>query len=121
MNCYDIKNLSYMYGDSDTESVINVSLSVCEGEFVALCGSSGCGKSTLLRCLKPGFCRNGEYTGEILFFGEPMLDVHGDRIGFVMQSPDVQLKYETVGQELEREIDRSVLGGAADAIVAEMA
>lgn len=121
MNCYDIKNLSYMYGDSDTESVINVSLSVCEGEFVALCGSSGCGKSTLLRCLKPGFCRNGEYTGEILFFGEPMMDVHGDRIGFVMQSPDVQLKYDTVGQELEREIDRSVLGGAADAIVAEMA
>ncbi|MBQ8830467.1 MAG: ATP-binding cassette domain-containing protein [Oscillospiraceae bacterium] len=121
MNCYDIKNLSYMYGDSDTESVLNVSLSVCEGEFVALCGSSGCGKSTLLRCLKPGFCRNGDYKGEILFFGEPLSERHGGRIGFVMQSPEAQLKFDTVGKELEREIDREVLGSAADAVVAEMA
>jgi len=121
MNCYDIKNLSYMYGDSDTESVINVSLSVKEGEFVALCGSSGCGKSTLLRCLKPGFCRNGDYTGEINFFGEPLSERHGGRIGFVMQSPDAQLKHDTVGKELERELDRETLGSAADAVVAEMA
>ena len=121
MNCYDIKNLSYMYGDSDTESVIDVSLSVREGEFVALCGASGCGKSTLLRCLKPGFCRNGDYTGEILFFGKPLTAELGSRIGFVMQNPDVQLKCDSVGKELERELDRSVLGSAADAVVAEMA
>ena len=121
MNCYDIKNLSYMYGDSDTESVTNISLSVKEGEFVALCGPSGCGKSTLLRCLKPGFCRNGEYTGEILFFGEPLSESIGNRIGFVMQSPELQLKHDTVGRELERELNREVLGSAADAVVAEMA
>ena len=121
MNCYDIKNLSYMYGDSDTESVANISLSVKEGEFVALCGPSGCGKSTLLRCLKPGFCRNGDYTGEILFFGKPLSESDGDRIGFVMQNPGAQLKYDTVAQELEREIDREALGSAADAVVAEMA
>ena len=121
MNCYDIKNLSYMYGDSDTESVANISLSVSEGEFVALCGPSGCGKSTLLRCLKPGFCRNGDYTGEMLFFGEPLSESAGERIGFVMQNPDAQLKCEIVAQELEREINREALGSTADAVVAEMA
>lgn len=118
MNCYDIKNLSYMYSDSDEESVVDVSLSVKEGEFLALCGASGCGKSTLLRCLKPGLCRNGSYSGDILFFGKPLDDLSGTRIGFVMQSPDVQLKYDTVEKELSREL---TAGNAAEAVVAEMA
>ena len=118
MNCYDIKNLSYMYSDSDEESVVDVSLSVKEGEFLALCGSSGCGKSTLLRCLKPGLCRNGSYSGDILFYGKPLGEISGGRIGFVMQSPDVQLKYDTVEKELSRELSAE---NSAEAVVAEMA
>lgn len=121
MNCYDIKNLSYMYGDSDTESIVDVSLSVKEGEFLALCGQSGCGKTTLLRCLKPGLCRNGKYSGEILFYGERLNEQASGRIGFVMQSPDMQLRCGTVGEELSRELDRNKLGTTCDSIVAEMA
>lgn len=47
--CIALKNVSKRFGD--TEAVKDVSLTLHDGEFVALLGASGCGKSTTLRLL----------------------------------------------------------------------
>ncbi len=48
-----IKNLKKNYHtlNGEIEAIDNISLDVCEGEFICIVGSSGCGKSTLLNIL----------------------------------------------------------------------
>ena len=46
----EIDRVSLRYGGADgTIALADTSLSVAEGEFVAVVGPSGCGKSTLMR------------------------------------------------------------------------
>lgn len=45
----ELKNIRKSFGS--TEVLQDISLAVCEGEFVTLLGSSGCGKTTLLRII----------------------------------------------------------------------
>jgi NitT/TauT family transport system ATP-binding protein len=58
-----------------------LSLTVAEGEFLAIVGPSGCGKSTLLRLLS-GLLR--PMSGEVRFRGQPLTTPRRD-IGFVFQ------------------------------------
>jgi len=60
-------NVSKTYrGQKDVRALQDVSLTVNEGEFVALLGPSGCGKSTLLNVLA-GFEKISQ--GQLLFDG----------------------------------------------------
>ena len=99
-------DLSYRYLGK-FEALAGVSLSIGQGEKVALLGANGCGKSTLLKILDGlVFPDTGSYTA----FGEPVTeDTLEDeqmntgfrsRIGFVFQNSDAQVFSPTVREEL---------------------
>lgn len=89
----EIKNIVMKFRSDlvETTALNDVSLSVEEGEFIAVMGPSGCGKSTLLNIL--GLLENPT-SGQYLLDGEEVsqksesarIDLRKGRIGFVFQS-----------------------------------
>jgi putative ABC transport system ATP-binding protein len=85
-------DVTKVYGDGDAEvrAVDGVSLSVKEGDFLAVMGPSGSGKSTLMHILG---CLDVPTTGEYRFAGEDvssmnereLASIRNRRIGFVFQ------------------------------------
>ncbi|MBB3609174.1 ABC transporter ATP-binding protein [Rhizobium sp. BK602] len=88
----------------------DISLSVAEGETVAIVGESGSGKSvtalSTMRLLPPGKSRS---EGRILFEGRDLLtlpeaamrDIRGNRIGMIFQEPMTSLNpVFTIGNQL---------------------
>lgn len=104
MEILTLKNLSFLYPESDRKAIENISLSVREGEFIVICGRSGCGKTTLLRLLKNELAPVGKREGEILFCGKAMDEVDARTsarcIGFVAQNPESQTVTDKVWHEL---------------------
>ena len=81
----------YRTGKTSFKALININLSIKEGEFVSIMGPSGSGKSTLLHFL--GFL-DRPTTGEAYIEGmalstmssDDLADIRNNRIGFVFQS-----------------------------------
>jgi energy-coupling factor transport system ATP-binding protein len=106
----EIKNLTFSYPDMQTgeysshPALSDISLNICKGEFVVVCGKTGCGKSTLLRNLKPAICPKGKIRGSVFFEGVNINDLterdQAETIGFVMQNPDHQIVTDKVWHEL---------------------
>jgi cobalt/nickel transport system ATP-binding protein len=102
---FDLEDVTYVYNRRQV-ALDGVSLSVAEGESIAVLGANGCGKSTLLKLL------DGLYApaaGRVRVFGEDIRSVTSDleethsfhrRIGLVFQDPDVQLFSPTVGDDV---------------------
>lgn len=86
---------TYGEGDSSTEVLSNINLSIEEGEFVAIVGFTGSGKTTLVNLinglLKPT-------SGEVLFKGQPVVDTSHER-GVIFQNYSL-LPWLTVGQNV---------------------
>ncbi len=68
----EIKNLSFTYPDSSKNVIENLSLSIKEGEHIALIGGTGSGKSTLIKLLA-GLFEPSE--GEIIIGGASYKDM----------------------------------------------
>ena len=94
MNIIELENVRFRYGKQNGKNVIDgVSLSVKEGEFVAVIGHNGSGKSTLAKLL------NGLLTpteGKVTIGGKSTLDddsIYEIRktVGVVFQNPDNQM------------------------------
>ncbi len=89
----ELKNISKSYKGKSvfTNALINVSLKIESGSFIAIMGRSGCGKTTLLNILG---CMDRFDEGEYLFdginihtYGEKKLaNLRNQNIGFIFQS-----------------------------------
>jgi len=83
------ERLSRTYPDGSVTALVEASISIDRGEYVAIMGPSGSGKSTLLNLLG---ALDVPTEGEIFFEGEPLSkivsldDFRARRLGFVFQS-----------------------------------
>jgi NitT/TauT family transport system ATP-binding protein len=91
MLTFDHVRLVYGAAGAPTEALRNISLSVSEGEFVAIVGPSGCGKSSLLR-LALGL--QDATAGQVRVDGAVVAGPRQD-VGAVYQSP-VLLPWRTI-------------------------
>ena len=93
----ELNNVYKTYGEGDTSTDVlsNINLSIEEGEFVAIVGFTGSGKTTLVNLinglLKPT-------SGEVLFKGQPVVDTSHER-GVIFQNYSL-LPWLTVGQNV---------------------
>jgi putative ABC transport system ATP-binding protein len=84
-----VVNVSRTYDDGTVQALMDVSLSIQQGEYLAIMGPSGSGKSTLLNLLG---ALDQPTSGEIAFQGRPInrsvnLDhFRASTLGFVFQS-----------------------------------
>lgn len=89
----EVKNLYREYGSGETRvtALNDVSISIDEGEFVAIMGSSGSGKSTLMNILG---CLDTPTQGEYFLSSQSIQDmrdedlskIRNERIGFIFQT-----------------------------------
>lgn len=77
----EVKKLTKTYGKGDSlvKAVDSVSLTVEEGEFVAIIGASGSGKSTLLHMIG-GVDRPDKNGGEIIINGEDITKLNDNKL-----------------------------------------
>jgi putative ABC transport system ATP-binding protein len=83
------EHLAKVYPDGEVNALVDVSISIPRGQYVAVMGRSGCGKSTLLNLLG---ALDKPTRGEVFWEGEPLSkhpnqeQFRARKIGFVFQS-----------------------------------
>lgn len=96
----EVRNVSFCYPNG-VEALKNVSLTIRNGEFVAIMGQNGAGKTTLVKHFN-GLLKPTE--GDVFVDGVNTKDVSvaklSRKVGFVFQNPDHQLFCESVEEEV---------------------
>ena len=103
-----LENVTYTYPLASEPSLKNLSLSLGQGDFLAIVGKNGSGKTTfchLLRRFIPDFYK-GQLEGKAFFNGKDYASLENKdlvtQIGFVFQNPFTQLSRvkQTVFEEI---------------------
>ncbi|WP_257351653.1 energy-coupling factor transporter ATPase [Pseudalkalibacillus decolorationis] len=102
----EVKDLQHIYMEKtplEHQALSGVSLSVEEGESIAIIGNTGSGKSTLIQHFN-GLMRpqRGEVTVEGQYLSDPKLDVKALRrkVGLVFQNPEDQIFEKLIGDDI---------------------
>ena len=102
----ELKSVTHTYSEGSAfqaTAIRNVSLTIKDGEFIAVVGHTGSGKSTLVQHLNGLLKPTG---GQILIDGEDLNAPGADRrrirqkVGLVFQYPEYQLFEETVAKDI---------------------
>ena len=95
-----IENIHYVY-PNQVKALKGVSLTINEGEFIAIMGQNGAGKTTLIKhfngLLKPS---QGTVRVDGVETKKSSVAALSRNVGFVFQNPDNQLFSETVEEEI---------------------
>lgn len=97
-----INDVKYSYENSETEALRGVSISITDGEFVAIVGHNGSGKSTLAKMLN---ALQLPSSGSVTVFGmdtadeSKTLDIR-KKVGMVFQNPDNQIVTTVVEEDV---------------------
>ncbi len=100
---FEVRHLSFSYGDGLPEVLHDISFRVAAGEHVAIVGRSGCGKSTLVRLLL-GF--ESPTSGAVYYDGQDLAD---------LDLPSVRVQMGVVlqnGQLMTGDIYRNIVGAS---------
>ncbi len=124
----EIRDVSKVYnpGENEVRALDHISVSIEEGEFVAIIGQSGSGKSTLMNMLG---CLDVPTSGKYMLHGQDVADLDDDElsdirnreIGFIFQgfnlipnltaleNVELPLLYRGVGRSKRRELSEVAL------------
>jgi len=98
--CLEVQDLWFAYEDN-SHALRGVSLTIEEGDFVALIGQNGSGKTTLAKHFN-GLLRPTQ--GQVLLYGEDIrnqpVSALARKVGYVFQNPDHQIFSATTHEEL---------------------
>lgn len=98
----ELRNVTFSYSEEDARPALNnVSLTIQQGEWIAIIGANGSGKSTLAKTINGLIEAN---SGEVIIEGvalnaETVWDVR-KKIGMVFQNPDNQFVGSTVQDDV---------------------
>ena len=97
----EISHVTFRYGKTGPDVLKNISISMGQGEFIALSGRNGSGKTTVTRIFtgleKP-------FSGKVLYQGKDITHLGAAErsrfIGYVFQQPERQMFRPTVREEI---------------------
>ena len=98
----ELQNVAFAYEQGGREALKNISLTINEGEFLAIVGHNGSGKSTLAKHLNALLLPT---SGDVLVYGMNTRDEKNtlairQKVGMVFQNPDNQLVTTVVKEDV---------------------
>jgi len=102
----EFSHVTFSYAETERPALSDVSLTIYEGEYVALMGRNGAGKTTLELCIN-GIIPNmviGELTGDVVVAGMSPFDTPvreiAKTVGMVFDNPEFQMSQMTAAEEI---------------------